>query len=57
MKKTMKEKAQDIMKRFTFNGSNGNNEWMNNFYLSPSGVLWNIQYKSGKLFDVICYGR
>ena len=60
MRKTMKEKKQmalDIMGRFTFNGSNGNDVWTNNFYLSPSGILWNIQYKSGKLFDVICDGR
>lgn len=60
MKKTMKEKqqmARNIMGRFAFNGSNGNDVWMNNFYVGPEGTLWNIQYKSGKLFDVICYGR
>ena len=60
MRKTMKEKKQmalDIMGPFTFNRSNGNDVWTNTFYHTPSGILWNIQYKSGKLFDVICYGR
>jgi len=60
MKKTMKQiktQAAEIKANCTFIETTGNETWQNNFYRGVSGMLFNIQYKNGKLFDVICYGR
>lgn len=57
MKKVNKELAKRVLEVGTFEGTTGNDIYQNNFYTMPTGSLVNIQYKNGKMFDVINYGR
>lgn len=57
MKKAMlKEKAKQLIETGEFINESGNETWKNCFY-KLNGFLFNIQYKNGRLFDVIAYGR
>lgn len=57
MTRAKKELAKRILEVGTFKETTGNNIYQNNFYTMPMGNLINIQYKNGKMFDVINYGR
>ena len=52
-----KELAKKLMDNGKLLSENGNGIWNNRFYEGNNGCLYNIQYKNGKMFDVICYGR
>lgn len=55
--KNLKDKANRIVERCRFKEETGNETYRNRFYLSDNGTLYNIQYKNGRLHDVICYGK
>ena len=55
-KKEKKALAKRILEVGTFKETTGNTVYKNNFYTMPIGNLVNIQYKNGKLYDVINYG-
>lgn len=57
MTKVKRELANKILEVGTFKETTGNDIWQNNFYIMPFGNLVNIQYKNGKMFDVINYGK
>ena len=57
MTKAKRELAKRILEVGKFEETTGNEVWKNNFYTMPIGNLVNIQYKNGKMFDVINYGR
>lgn len=57
MTKAKREFAKRILEVGTFKETTGNDVYQNNFYTMPMGNLVNIQYKNGKMFDVINYGR
>ena len=48
--------AAKLMAENELHSESGNGIWRNCFY-NVSGMLYNIQYKNGKMHDVICYGR
>lgn len=52
-----KELAKKLIDDGQFLNEKGNKTWNNRFYEVQNGCLYNIQYKNGKMFDVICYGR
>lgn len=56
MKATLKQKANELILNGEFVNESGGGIWMNRFY-RLNGFLFNIQYKNGRLFDVITYGR
>ena len=57
MTKAKRELAKRILEVGTFKETTGNTIFQNNFYEMPMGNLVNIQYKNGKIVDVINYGR
>ena len=57
MTKAKRELAKRILEVATFKETTGNDIYKNNFYMMPMGNLVNIQYKNGKIVDVINYGR
>lgn len=57
MTKQKRELAKIILEVGIFKETTGNGTWKNNFYVMPMGNLVNIQYKNGKMYDVINYGR
>ena len=57
MTKVKRELANKILEVGTFKETTGNDIWQNNFYIMPFGNLVNIQYKNGKMVDVINYGK
>lgn len=54
--KNLKVRAEQIAKEGKFIETTGNGIWKNNFY-RHNGFLVNVQFKDGKLFDIINYGR
>lgn len=57
MTRAKRELAKRILEVGTFKETTGNAVYTNNFYTMPMGNLVNIQYKNGKMCDVINYGR
>lgn len=57
MTRTKRELAKRILEVATFKETTGDASHQNNFYIMPMGNLVNIQYKNGKMVDVINYGR
>ncbi len=57
MTKQKRELAKKILEVGTFKETTGTKVCKNNFYVMPMGELVNIQYKNGKMFDVINYGK
>ena len=57
MTKAKRELAKRILALGTVKETTGNAIFQNNFYTMPMGNLVNIQYKNGKIVDVINYGR
>jgi len=57
MKKAMiRQKAEQLIATGEFINESGGGIWKNCFY-RQNGCLFNIQYKNGRLYDVISYGR
>ena len=56
-KREKRELVKNILEVGEFKETTGTGIWKNNFYVMTRGNLVNIQYKNGKLFDVINYGR
>jgi hypothetical protein len=57
MTREKRELAKRILEIGTFQETTGSEVYTNNFYTMPMGNLVNIQYKNGKMYDVINYGR
>nr|DAE72267.1 MAG TPA: hypothetical protein [Caudoviricetes sp.]DAR86760.1 MAG TPA: hypothetical protein [Caudoviricetes sp.] len=57
MTREKRELAKRILEIGTFQETTGSEVYKNNFYTMPMGNLVNIQYKNGKMYDVINYGR
>lgn len=57
MTKAKRELARRILEIGAFKETTGNAVYTNNFYTMLMGNLVNIQYKNGKMCDVINYGR
>lgn len=51
-----RELAAKLMAENEMESESGNQVYRNCFY-RVAGMLYNIQYKNGKMYDVICYGK